>query len=234
MPNSAHEGHRERVRNRILREGIDGMEPHVVLEALLFYTYARGDTNELAHKLLNTFGSLAGVLDAPYDTLKEIPGVGDKTAFFLKFLPQVFRVYSVEKSLGNRNPEIFSFEQAREILKSKYIGRNTETVFLLLLDSQSRLLFCDIVSEGSVKASAIYVRKIVSLALQYNACSAVISHNHPSGNPLPSPGDLTATRKVFRALSEIDVTLLDHIIATETQYFSFANNHILSELFRPF
>lgn len=234
MPKSPHEGHRERLRSRILREGLDSMEPHVVLEALLFYAYPRIDTNVLAHDLLNRFGSLSGVLDAPYDLLKEVPGMGEKGAFFLKLFPQVFRMYSVEKAQEERKPELLSFDQVYRQLRPKYIGRDTEVVCLMLLDSQSRLIFCGVISEGDASACAVYVKKVVSIALQYNASFAILSHNHPSGSLLPSSGDLSVTRKVFRALSEIDVTLLDHIILTEKDGFSFANNQIMPELFEPY
>ncbi len=231
MPKSPHEGHRERLRNRILREGIDHMEPHIVLEALLFYVFPRQDTNELAHELLNRFGSLSAILEAPYDVLKNVPGIGEKCAFFLKLLLEVFRKYTVEKTLEDSRHSLFTSDQLCSVIRPKFIGRDTEVVVLMLLDSQSRLLFCDVITEGSVSSAAVYVRKIVSLALQYNASFAVLSHNHPSGSLIPSSGDLTATRKVFRTLAEIDVTLIDHIVVTQNDCFSLAENGLLPDVF---
>ena len=228
-----HEGHRKRVRKKFLINGLDQFESHDILEFILFYAHARGDTNDLAHRLLQQFGSIAGVLDAPYEALLKEEGVGEVTAVFLKMIPQFCRIYYDEKANTGKDKKrkIYSFEEAKEVLSTKYIGRENEVVMLILLDSQNRMLYCDVVEKGSINSVPIYIRKIVSLALQYHAVSAIISHNHPSGNPLPSPGDLSVTKEIYHALKAVQVTLVDHIIFADGDYVSMATANIPAGLF---
>jgi DNA repair protein RadC len=126
---------------------------------------------------------------------------------------------------------IYNTETAGKMLQQKFIGRTNEVVVLLLLDSKSRQLFCGVVNEGCVNTVPIYVRKIVELAVRYNAASAILSHNHPSGNTMPSAGDITATKDVFHALETVNVHLSDHIIVIDGDYLSLADSGLLKNLF---
>ncbi len=226
---SAHAGHRERMRKRFREQGIDAFEDHEVLEILLYFAVPQKNTNELAHLLLHTFGSLADVLNAPEEELSRVPGVGESTVMLLKFVPQLFRRYSESAKQGIRR--ICTFEEAGEYFFPKFLGRENEMVFLMLLDGRGKLLYCDAINEGSVNASNIYIRDVVRLAVRYNASSAVLAHNHPSGTCLPSTQDLETTRCVAAALQSVEVLLMDHIIVGGENYLSLAESGILPDVF---
>lgn len=224
-----HEGHRARMREKFLRDGLDGFDPHVVLEVLLYNVIPRRDTNEIAHKLMDTFGSLAGVFDAPYEELLKIDGIGENAAALLKMVPPLSRRYLEDKYESGTN--VADIETAGEILLKKFIGRMNETIILLLMDSKGKLLFSGVVNEGTVNAADVYIRKIVEFGVRYNASSAIISHNHPSGIALPSRDDLSTTRSVHDALALVGVKLIDHIIVADNDYVSIAQSGIMPELF---
>ena len=224
-----HEGHRERIKEKFLKNGIDNFEPHEVLELLLYSAIPRKDTNVIAHNLLDHFGSLSGIFDAPYEELLKVDGIGQSAATLIKLVPPISRCYLDDKQQDKAR--IYNTEAAGKMLLHKFIGRTNEVVVLLLLDSKGRQLFCDVVNEGSVNTVPIYVRKIVELAVRYNAASAILSHNHPSGNTMPSAGDITATKDVFHALETVNVHLSDHIIVIDGDYLSLADSGLLKNLF---
>lgn len=224
-----HEGHRARMREKFLRDGLDGFEPHTVLEILLYNVIPRRDTNEIAHRLMDVFGSLAGVFDAPYEELLKIEGIGETAAALLKMVPPLSRRYLEDKYESGGC--VADIETAGEILLKKFIGRMNETIILLLMDSKGKLLFSGMINEGTVNAADVYIRKIVELGVRYNATSAIISHNHPSGIALPSREDLLTTRSVHDALALVGVKLIDHIIVADDDYVSIAQSGIMPELF---
>ncbi|HEX3038518.1 MAG TPA: DNA repair protein RadC [Oscillospiraceae bacterium] len=224
-----HEGHRERIKEKFLKNGIDNFEPHEVLELLLYSAIPRKDTNVIAHNLLDRFDSISGIFDAPYEELLKVDGIGQSAATLIKLVPPISRCYLDDKQQDKAR--IYNTETAGKMLQQKFIGRTNEVVVLLLLDSKSRQLFCGVVNEGSVNTVPIYVRKIVELAVRYNAASAILSHNHPSGNTMPSAGDITATKDVFHALETVNVHLSDHIIIIDGDYLSLADSGLLKNLF---
>lgn len=224
-----HEGHRQRMKQKFISSGIDGYESHEVLELLLYYSIPRKDTNEIAHRLLDHFGSFSAVLDAPIDTLSEIEGVGENTAVLLKLVPSLCRLYLDDKYRNIK--KIISLDNVGDFLLNKFIGRTNETVYLLLMDNKFRELYCGIVNEGSVNSVDIYVRKIVELAMRYNASQAVLAHNHPSGIALPSNSDISTTISIKNALELVGVRLVDHIIVADDDYVSLAQSHLSEHLF---
>lgn len=226
---SVHAGHRDRVKNKFLTEGLDRFEPHEVLELLLFYGIPLKDTNPAGHALLQKFGSLSGVFDAPIEELVQVKGVGKSAATLIKLIPELCRRY--QENWGRDKNRIFSNEEAGEYLIRKFVGRSNEAVVLMLLDSRSHLLYCDVVSEGSAVAANIYIKQIVRLAVRYNAVYAILSHNHPSGSCMPSKQDLDTTRWVFEALQTVEVRLADHIIVSGNDFLSLADSGIMQDLF---
>lgn len=226
---AVHEGHRERMKEKFLTDGLDHFQPHEILELFLFNAIPRRDTNEIAHRLLDTFGSLSGVFDAPYEELLKVEGVGQSAAAFIKLVPQLSRCYLDDKQQDKAR--VFNTESAEKILLPKFIGRTNEVVVLLLLDSKGRQLFCGVVNEGAVNTVPIYVRKIVELAVRYNAASAILAHNHPSGSTMPSAGDITSTKDVFQALQTVNVWLNDHIIVADGDALSMADCGLMKKLF---
>ena len=213
---NVHEGHRQRMKKYFVQNGFKGLEEHQILEMILFYAVPRKDTNLMAHRLLDRYGSIAKVCDAPVDTLKNDFGLSESTAVLLKMIPEMARVYSESKHTA----EIIDLDNAADILRSKFIGANVEKVALALGTANGRLIMCDIVCEGSINATEMPIRKIVDLALRHNAKYAYVAHNHPSELCLPSRPDLETTRMLSETLYSIGVVLADHIIFTDTDSFS--------------
>ncbi len=216
---SLHDGHRNRLRERFLREGLDGFNEHQVLEMLLFYCLPRKNTNEIAHELIRRFGSLASVLEASILELQEVPGVGEQAATFLKFSAAFSRYYMVSRS-NAPGKSLTSTEAWSECLMPHFLGKTNEIVYLLCLDAKGKQLCCKMVNEGSVNTAGIQVRKLVEVALNSNASFAILAHNHPSGVALPSGDDVATTKTVATALRAVDVILLDHMIFAENDSIS--------------
>ncbi len=224
-----HSGHRERVKNKFLKDGLDGFESHAILELLLYYGIPLKDTNPIGHALLQKFGSLSGVFDAPYEELIKVDGVGKSAATLIKLIPQLCRRY--QENLDKDKNWIFSYEEAGKLLINKFIGRTDEVIVLMLLDSRNRMIYCDVINEGTVTTANIYVKKIVKLAVQYNAAYAILSHNHPSGDCMPSKQDLNSTMWIYEALKIVEVKLIDHVIVSGKDFFSIAKSGIMPEIF---
>ncbi len=220
-----HDGHRARLKQRFLEEGLDSFRDHEVIELLLFYAVPYRDTNELAHRLVDAFGSISGIMDAPHDQLLKVSGVGENTAALLKLIPQLSRRYSVSKC--SDEDIVNSCEEAGRYLLPHFFGRTSELVLLLCLDAKGKVLGLERISEGGVSAASLDVRKIVSAAIKYGASAVVLAHNHNSGVAVPSREDLFATGKVMGALEAIDVVLLDHLIMAEDDYVSMAQSKLL-------
>ncbi len=215
------EGHRERLKNRFLNQGLDGFEPHNALELMLFYTLPRRDTNGIAHDLIDRFGSFSGVLDADYEELMTVNGVSSHTATFIKLLPDIFRYY--QKDL-DRSVHIFSgLDSIGRYFIDQFIGINREVVFLLLLDSNNRLISCSMIHDGSVTSAGVNIRKLISESISKDASSIAIAHNHPGGIPLPSPDDISFTEDLARALSIMQIELVDHFVIAQNKYCACMN-----------
>lgn len=229
MEENIHAGHRNRLKKRFLDQGFENMQDHEILELLLFYAIPRKDTNELAHKLIDHFGSLTAVFDASISNLMEVNGVAESTATLITMIPKLASVYQYGKC---NTAEPVDIDSVCEMLVSKYIGIYDETVYLTLLDIKCKLLFVGIINKGNVNCAQIYIRKIITLATQYNASYAIVSHNHPSGFAIPSADDIKTTIKVRDALNTINVKLIDHIIIADGEAISIAQSDIYPDLFK--
>ena len=216
---SIHDGHRQRLKNRFLSEGLDHFEEIQVLELLLFYCIPRQDTNPVAHRLLDHFGSLTQVLEASPEELKKVSGIGDSVATFLSLVTAVGRYYSVKQQNGDVNI-LSDLEACGRYLTPYFRSRRNETVFILCMDAKCKVLCCKEVGEGSVNSAAVPIRRIVEMALGANATSVVIAHNHPSGVAVPSNEDIQTTRRLAMALSAVEITLIDHMVVADDDFVS--------------
>lgn len=215
---SVHDGHRQRLKERFLRDGLDGFTEIQMLELLLFYAIPVRDTNPLAHKLLERFGDLSKVMDASVDKLMEVDGVKEHTAALIKLAKDMGRCYEVSKA---RQEKILpTIEDCGDYLKPFFKGRKNETVFLLSLDAKLKVLQCREIGEGSVNYASVPIRRVVEMALEAGASSVVLAHNHPSGIALPSGEDIQTTRRVATALSAVEINLVDHIVVADDDYVS--------------
>lgn len=220
MSNSSiHEGHRQRLRQRFMDEGLDNFTDVQVLELLLFPCIPRRDTNPLAHRLLERFGSLSQVLDTSMEELTRVEGIGENTAMFLKLIPAVTRYYSVDRSKRGCT-FLQTTESCGQYLLGYFEGQINETVFLLCLDAKCKPLCCQKVGEGSVNSAGIPIRRLVEIALAANATSVVLAHNHPGGLAIPSQEDILTTRRVAAALDAVEIQLADHLVMADGDFTS--------------
>ena len=226
---SLHSGHRSRMRERILREGLSSLEDHEILEYLLYHVISRQNTNELAHRLLNRFGTLSGVLEAPMEELSSVEGVGVTAAMFLHSYPEMFHLYQLDKAKKVRR--LCSFPEIGEYALSWLSGQKREQVLFVLLDAMNRILFSEIVYEGSTSMSEIYTRDLVRRATRFDASSAILAHNHPSGEFCTSREDIETTEKVSEALQQVEVMLIDHVIVGGSDFVSLASIGCLPHIF---
>ena len=210
------EGHRKRLKERFMQSGLDDFNEYNALELLLFYTIPQKDTNPIAHRLIDRFGSFTDVLDADYDELMSVDGVSEHTATFLKLIPQSARYYESRKIAQKR---VFTTKQdIGDYLVGKYVGVTKETVYMLLLDNKKRLISCERVYEGSVNSSGVSVRRMAETALKKRAAAVVIAHNHPDGLAIPSADDLILTKSLEAALQTLEIHFLDHYIIADNKF----------------
>ena len=215
---SDHSGHRQRIKNRFVNSGLESFEPHEVLEMLLFYCIPRRNTNEIAHRLMERFGTFEQVMDARISDLETVEGMGENAARFISFVRAVGSYYHIS---SQKNIKILdSREACGEYISAFFDGKKNETVYLLCLDGKCKVLGCFMINEGSLNSVEIAVNKIVSVATSVNASVVILAHNNPGGLALPSPEDQQVTNRVGKALSYLNITLYDHIIVADDDYVS--------------
>lgn len=229
---SIHKDHRARVKERYEKQGLDHFSGHEVLELLLFYCIPRVDTNEIAHKLINRFGSFENVLDAPLKELEKIDGIGHNAGLFLKLIREVERYYHISKDNNElRERKLSSRDDCGRYMAHYFDGSKVEKVYLLCLDGKNKVLCCRQVNEGSVNCTEISTRKIVDIALTENATSVVLAHNHPSGLAVPSALDVQATLRIIQALQHVDVMVVDHVIVADEDHTSMVDSNYIDKSF---
>ena len=218
-----HKEHRQRVKKRFLGEGLDHFSELHALELLLFYGKPREDTNDLAHALLDHFGNLHHVLTAPPEQLMQVKGVGEHVAILLSLVKGISQKYLIGQE--ETGVPLNTKEACGKYLMDRFLGRRDETVMLLCLDAKRLPLCCRIVSQGSVNAAEVSVRKVVEAALAVNATTVVLAHNHPSGIAVPSMEDIITTRRMGAALDAVGVILEDHIVVAGREYVSLRDSN---------
>ena len=220
-----HDGHREKMRHRFLQGGLESFADHEALELLLYYAIPRRDTNPIAHTLMERYGSLAAVLDAPVEDLQKTEGIGESTAVLLKLVPQLYRKARLAEA--ERETVLNSSERAGAYLLERFAGEKHEVVYALFLDRKGKLLACRRLGEGGIASAGLDIRRLLEQALLTSASAVILSHNHPSGVALPSADDYMATDRAKSALGSIGVQLADHIIVADQDFVSMADSGYL-------
>lgn len=219
-----HTGHRDRMRARFLSHGFESMQEHEVLELILYYAVPRRDTNDIAHHLIEKFGNLMGVLEAPIEELEKEKYISHQGAVLLKMfaksgqLPVLF---------DRRRSFAHSPINAIEVVQRMLEGRQKEEILVVCLDAKDKLLRHFSV-EGTVNAVAISHREILQRILNAGAVSVIIGHNHPTGDATPSDADVETTFKLKNMLKAVGIRLYDHVVVARNGSFSFALNGMLS------
>lgn len=224
-PDNIHRGHREKLRRRFLASGLEAFADHEALELLLFYAIPRRDTNPIAHRLLERYGSLLSVLTAPAEDLQRAEGIGQSAAVLLRLAGQIYgRARLSEAEGGPMN----TAETAGAYLLQLYYGETHEVVYQLCLDRKGKLLCCKRLGEGGIASAGLDVRRVVENAILTAASGVILAHNHPSGVALPSDADFAATAQVQAALAAVGVSLSDHIIVADGDFVSLAQSGYLT------
>ena len=224
-----HQNHRRRVRERFLQAGLASFPPHNVLEFLLFYSIPRQDTNEIAHRLINHFGSLPAVLDAPFEELCKVNGIGENSATHIMLVSQVAKRYFAEQAQEKK-----SFDSSGALHKfviSLFAGMKTEAAYMLCFNNARQLLHCGQISLGTKYAVSLDNRTLLEAAFRYNATKIILAHNHSNGLASPSKNDVLRTESAVKLFGDVQIQLLDHLIVAEAECFSMAAHPKFSRIF---
>ncbi len=226
-----HEGHRGRVRFAVDKDPeFDSFSDHEVLEYLLFDSFTRGDVNPYAHELINHFGSLWGVLSAHTNDLMKFSYISEKTARRLNCLLNVAR--RAEISRLKNNVFFDSTSKVAEYLGAYLKYRDRESIYVACLDINDRLLGISHIAKGDNSFVQIDVKRIVEAALHNGATKVIIAHNHPAETLSPSIDDINATKKLSVTLLSMHIILVDHIIFTTNDCFSFFANGLMESIYK--
>ncbi|MBT3479452.1 MAG: DNA repair protein RadC [Candidatus Marinimicrobia bacterium] len=219
------EGHRQRLRDKFLKSGLDGFHDYEIIELLLTLGTPRKDCKQAAKDALKQFGSLKSVLEANAEELKSINGIGDNNVFGLKIAQAVSRRYLSDKIINK--DFIRSADEVMDYLKHNLRDKNREIFMVIYLNGRNQILKMEELFEGTLSTSAVYPREVVKRALENDAAALVFVHNHPSGNPNPSQDDLTITKKLVEAVKAIEVSVHDHLIIAGNDVYSFADHGLI-------
>ena len=220
-----HDGHRERLRARFAEHGLENFNELNALELLLCYAIPRRDTNELAHRLLDAFGSLSGVFQASMQELTSIPGIGENAAALILMVPQIVKKAHVSKAKETKI--IRNSTDAGNYLLPYFLDEQDEIVMMLCLDNKRAVICCREMGRGVVNCVDANIRRMVETALKVKTTTVIIAHNHPNGVALPSREDDNFTRTLYRSLGLLGITLEDHIIVANDEFVSLADSGVM-------
>ncbi len=208
-----HDGHRDRLRARFREVGFDGFAPHEMMELLLTYALPRVNTNEIAHNLIDRFGTVSGILNASAEELQAIRGIGDGAVLYFNLLSAIRR--QCELDCCDTSTPFNTIERLTTYLRALYTGINTERVTLMLFDNSLRMLDCITLGDGTVNSAPVTLRRIVEEAVGHRAACVALAHNHPRGMAIPSGNDIAVTESIEQVLRALSIPLLEHFIVAE-------------------
>ena len=232
MSEKDNQGHRERIKEKFLKNGIDGFAEYEILELLLTYCIPRKDTKPIAKDLLNKFKTLDNVFKADFDKLSVIDGLGNNSIAFLKLigdLPSI--IYKDElknKKLVNKEIlKISNKDILLNYLRNKIGYEEIEKFYVIYLSSSNEVIEFEENSVGTLDRSSVYPREIYKKVINLNAKSIILAHNHPSDNITPSKSDIELTNEIAKGLKNFGALLIEHIIITKNSYFSFLEEGLI-------
>lgn len=232
MNEKDNQGHRERIKEKFLKNGIDGFAEYEILELLLTYCIPRKDTKPIAKELLNKFKSLDNVFKADFDKLSAIDGLGKNSIVFLKLigdLPSI--IYKDElknkKLVDKETLKISNKDILLKYLRNKIGYEEIEKFYVLYLSSSNEVIEFEENSVGTLDRSSVYPREIYKKIINLNAKSVILAHNHPSDNITPSKCDIELTNEIAKGLKNFGALLIEHIIITKNSYFSFLEEGLI-------
>ena len=226
------QGHRQRLRERFLADGLDGFHDYEVIELLLTLATPRKDCKDAAKAAMARFKTLQGVLEAPRAELCKVDGIGPKNLFGLRLIKAVGDRYLkkklIHKDAINDSKALFDY------LYHSIGDKDRELFKVIFLNSKNQVIAANTISEGTLTASSVYPREVIQAALSHAAAALIFAHNHPSGDPQPSSDDVTVTRQLVFAGRIMGIVVHEHIIIGANRYFSFADRGYIEQMNREF
>lgn len=221
-----HDGHRQRMKEQYLNSGMENLADHQLLELLLFYAIPRRDTNELAHRLIERFGSFQNVFRASSEELASVEGMGVGSAALLRLVKDT----SLRLQQAPEPATVLSSTcQAGEFFRDLLRGQKREMIYLACVDAKNKLLTCRCIAKGTVSTSYVEVRQVVEHALYAGASGVFLAHNHPAGVATASASDICNTGEIVRALEPLNIRFLDHFIIANGEYISMKDSGAFAE-----
>ncbi len=226
------EGHRKRLREKFLTSGLSGFHDYEVVELLLTLATPRKDCKKAAKEALTRFKTLQGVFEASPGDLCGIPGIGNKNQLGIRLIKEAAERY-LEKKITNTTP-LTNSTDLYNYLKLDIRDKSVECFNIIYLDAKNRVLAAETLFKGTLTASSVYPREVVISALEHKSAALIFAHNHPSGDPNPSPEDIDITRRLIFACRVIGIVVHEHIIIGGNEYFSFADQGYIARLNREY
>lgn len=225
-----HDGHRDRMREAVKQDPeLDSFSDYETLELLLSFFVPRKDTNEIAHDLINEFGTLYGVMTAEPQELFRIKNVTQGAAYFIPNLLSIVR--KAELSRRKRNIVVESVAHAVNVLRPYFIARNHERLYMVMLDINDRIMDISCISEGSGNLAVADLNTITAKVSRTQAQKIIVAHNHPSGTLTPSIDDIKSTVAIASILKVLGKQLIDHIVFSKDTYYSMYESDDLRYIF---
>lgn len=228
MQKHEHYGHRSRIRDRVKKEGLDNFQDYQVLEYALSFVIPYKDTNLLAHRLINRFGSLSGVLEADEEQLKEMDGMGEASSHFLTSIIKIYNYYEKEKI--NKCSILKSPQETYNYAKCLFAGKLVEEIYMISLTPSSKIVKTEKVSQGTMSEAKVTIRTITDNISRNKVNNVIIVHNHPCGVCSPSFDDDKFTKALVISLALNECYLIDHLIISDNgTYYSYRQNGVIDE-----
>jgi DNA repair protein RadC len=223
-----HHGHRQRKKEYFLKHGIDDMPDHEKLEFLLYYAIPTGDTNELAHRLIDHFGGFVNVIRAQYEDLLLVKGVKEHVASMFCLFRMMAKYYIMEKkgSIVELNNTVL----LNNYCAAMFLDADNEEVRCVFLDNELNLIDSEKISEGDFGKVELPIRGLIQKIFKSRANRVVLAHNHPYGSCIPSRADVDVTRDVYLFLKRIDIELIDHVIAGKDGVWSMREHETFPDI----
>jgi DNA repair protein RadC len=224
------EGHRKRLREKFMESGLIAFRDDEVIELLLTLGTPRKDCKDVARDLMKQFKTFHHVLEAPIDELMKVSGIGPQNVFGIRLIRAVAERY-LEKRLMNS----VLIHNAKELFDYLYMNmrdKTRECFLVIYLDAKNRIIELETLFEGTLTSTSIYPREVVTAALRHHAAAVIFAHNHPSGDPAPSPEDYAVTRQLIAACRIVSITVHEHIVIGNNRYFSFADQGYIARAYQ--
>ena len=225
-PSQIHKDHRARRKASYLKSGLTSFSDIEKLEFILFYAINQKDTNPIAHRLIDTFGSFRGVMEAPVEALAKVDGMGMHSAILINLIHQSFNAYSSSNNLTS----ISRVTEAKEYVSNALQGHQHEVFILICLSEHGKIIQTKTLTSESSQKVDISIKTLTRTAINCNAAKVILGHNHPNGIPVPSDEDISFTSNFFLNCLLLDIKVVDHIITSPKGTFSFLHGKIMDTI----